>query len=119
MPRNRRSAKQAGARFERSTADFLRAHVDDRIDRRVQAGARDTGDIGGVRLWGKRVVIECKDTATLALPQWFREAEIEAANDDAAFWWVVHKKRGSSDPADQYASTSLSQLAAVLSGGPV
>ena len=34
MTRNRKSAKAAGARFERDIADFLAAHVDDRIDRR-------------------------------------------------------------------------------------
>ena len=37
--RSRASAKSAGARFERHIADYLAAHVDDRIDRRVKTGA--------------------------------------------------------------------------------
>lgn len=47
--RNHRSAKKAGTRFERSVADYLAATLDDRIDRRVKAGNKDCGDIGGVR----------------------------------------------------------------------
>ena len=62
MGRSRRSAKQAGASFERLMADYFAwALSDDRIDRRVKTGAKDRGDIAGVRLRGERVVIECKD----------------------------------------------------------
>ena len=62
MARNRNSAKQAGARFERLIADFL-ANVlqDDRIDRRVKMGANDRGDITGLKHRGERLVVECKD----------------------------------------------------------
>ena len=49
MSRNRNSAKQAGARFERLISDFLRDNLDDRIDRKVRTGARDTGDVANVR----------------------------------------------------------------------
>src|SRR5881394_3832699 len=94
MPRSRASAKQAGSRFERQIADALAAAVDDRIDRRAKTGSKDCGDIGGVRLNGKRIVIECKDVATLALPAWTREARLEAGNDDALCGLVVHKRRG-------------------------
>ena len=59
MTRTRASAKAAGTRFERLIADTLAAHVDDRIDRRAKTGARDKGDIGGLRHMGGRVVIEC------------------------------------------------------------
>lgn len=74
MARNRQSAKAAGSRFERQIADALAAALgDDRIDRRARNGAKDRGDIAGIRLQGQRVVIECKDTATMRLPEWTLE----------------------------------------------
>ena len=120
MSRNRRSAKQAGASFERSIADYLaRALNDDRIDRRVKTGSKDRGDITGVRFHGKRVVLELKDYAgSLHLPQWFREAEVEAGNDDAPIFAVIAKRKGTTDPAQQYACMPVWMLAALLVGGP-
>lgn len=50
MPRNRQSAKQAGARFERLLADHLAQVFDTRIDRRVKTGARDKEDITGLNV---------------------------------------------------------------------
>lgn len=116
MTRSRRSAREAGARFERSIADCLAAWVDDRIDRRVKTGSKDRGDIGGLRHGRARVVIECKDVARLDLPGWLREAEVERGNDDALVGLVVHKKRGTADPLDQYVTTSVRDLIALLTG---
>lgn len=116
MTRSRRSAKDAGARFERSIADCLAAWIDDRIDRRVKTGNKDRGDIGGLRHGPARVVIECKDVARLDLPGWLREAEIERGNDDALVGLVVHKKRGTADPLDQYVTCSVRDLIALLTG---
>ncbi|MGN7968991.1 hypothetical protein [Microbacterium sp. 22296] len=117
--RSRASAKDAGTRFERSVADFLAKRLgDDRIDRRAKTGAKDRGDIGGVRTpLGGRVVIECKDTARADLPGWLRQAEAERGNDDAVVGVVVHKKRGTTDPAEQYVTMSLETLAVFLEGG--
>lgn len=116
MTRNRRSARAAGPRFERQTADYLAEHVDDRIDRRVKTGAKDRGDIGGVRHMGGRVVIECKDVTRCDLAGWVTEAEIERGNDDALAGLVVHKRRGRGDPADQYVTLTLGELVALLTG---
>lgn len=114
--RSRASAKDAGTRFERSVADFLATRLDDdRIDRRAKTGSKDRGDIGGVRTpSGARVVIECKDTARLDLPGWLRQAETERDNDGAAVGVVVHKKRGTANPAEQYVTMSLETLAVLL-----
>ncbi|UCR89278.1 hypothetical protein [Mycetocola spongiae] len=119
MTRNRRSAKNAGARFERAQADWLAERLgDDRIDRRVKSGAKDRGDIGGVRaIRGGRVVIECKDVATMALPAWLREAEVERGHDDAVIGVVMHKKRGTADPAEQYVTMTAETFAVLLLGG--
>ena len=114
MTRSRASARAAGARFERSIADWLSEHLDDRIDRRVKTGAKDRGDIGGVRHRGERVVLECKDTARTDLAGWIREAHLEASNDDARIGVVVHKRRGTTNPAQQWVHMTLADLAWLL-----
>ena len=116
MARNRRSAKAAGSSFERTVADYLRDNVDDRIDRKVQTGARDTGDIGGVRIHTQRVVIECKNVTIPALASWVREAEVEAGNDGALAGVVVHKRHGNGIAAEQYVTMTLEALASILTG---
>ena len=117
MSRTRASAKAAGARFERTIADHLAAKVDDRIDRRVKTGAKDRGDIGGLRHMGGRVVIECKDYGgVLKAGPWMNEAEIERGNDDALAGVVIAKRRGTSDPADQWVLMTVRELTALLTG---
>lgn len=116
MSRNRASAKAAGSTFERKVADCLAKHVDDRIDRRVKTGAKDRGDIAGLRHMGQRVVIECKDVAKLSIGTWVGEAEVERGNDDAVAGLVVHKRRGKGDPLDQYVTATVRDLIALLTG---
>lgn len=115
--RTRRSARQAGTRFERQIADALAAALDDdRIERRSRNGAKDRGDVSGVRLHGQRVVIEAKDCARLDLPGWTREAQLEAGNDDALVGVVVHKRKGVSDPLAQWVSMTLADFLSILTG---
>lgn len=114
--RNHRSARQAGGRFERQIADYLALHVDDRIDRRVKTGAKDRGDIGGLRHLGKRVVIECKDHARPQLSKWIQEAEIARGNDDAHVALVAHKRHGKAAPGHQWVTTTLDNLIALING---
>ena len=116
MTRSRASAKAAGTRFERAIADYLAAHIDDRIDRRTKTGNKDRGDIGGLRTHGQRVVIECKDVARLNLAGWIEEADIERGNDDALAGLVAHKRRGHGDPGDQYVTLTIRDLVALLTG---
>ena len=116
MTRSRASAKAAGARFERVIADCLAAHIDDRIDRRVKTGRNDKGDVGGVRHLGNRVVVECKDVSRLDLSGWVDEADVERGNDDAVAGLVIHKRRGHGDPLDQYVTTTVRDLIALLTG---
>lgn len=93
MGRNMRTARQAGAAMESRTVDYLRwALDDDRIERRHLFGAKDCGDIAGVRYRGHRIVIECKNTATMNVSQHLREAETERGNDDALIGVVVQKR---------------------------
>ena len=116
MTRTRASAKKAGSSFERSIADYLALTVDDRIDRRVKNGTKDRGDIGGVRIHGLRVVLECKNTAKTSLGTWANEAETERGNDDALAGVIVHKRHGKGQPADQWVTLTLADFAAILTG---
>jgi hypothetical protein len=116
--RSRRSAKDAGAKFERSVADALAAAVDDRIDRRVKNGAKDRGDIGGIRsAHGHRVVLEAKEYGgQFKVGPWLNEAETERGNDDALVCAVVAKRRGVADPMQQVVFMTVADLVALITG---
>ncbi len=116
MTRSRASAKAAGTRFESSIVTYLAAHLDDRIERRAKSGAKDRGDISGVRHMGQRVTLECKDTARVDLGGWVNEVDIERGHDDAGVGLVVHKRRGHGDPADQYVTTTIRDLVSLMTG---
>lgn len=116
MSRSRASARAAGSRFERLVADYLAVHVSDVIDRRVKTGAKDTGDIGGVRVHGQRVAVECKDVAKMNLAGWVTEADTERLNDGALAGVVVHKRRGKGDAGAQYVTLTLDDLVALITG---
>lgn len=128
--RNRASAKAAGSRFERLIADHLATVVDDRIDRRVKTGAKDRGDLGGIRLspalHGGHVVAELKDCSPrspsptcgscLALGAWSAEAEAERGNDDAIAGVMIHKRHGVGAPGKQWVTMTVDDFAAILTG---
>ena len=116
MVRNRTSAKAAGTRHERLVADYLATHVDDRIDRRVKTGAKDRGDIAGLRHYGHRVVIECKNVTRPDISGWLREAETERLNDDAIAGLVIAKRHGKTDPGEQLVLMTLANLVTILTG---
>lgn len=115
MPRTNRSARAAGTRHETAIANYLaEALDDDRIERRAHSGARDRGDIGGIRHRGRRVVIEAKNTTRTNLAGWIGEAHREAGNDDAAIGVVVAKRHGNADPGSQWVHMTLADLAWLL-----
>lgn len=121
MTRTRKSAKSAGTAHETSIARYLAETLDDdRIERRVRNGAKDRGDIGGVRtVLGERIVIEAKDYGGRILAgTWLNEARVEAGNDDAPVAIVVAKRRGTTDPAKQIVLMELADLALLLGGTP-
>ncbi|MGO1851248.1 hypothetical protein [Microbacterium sp.] len=112
MARSRSSAKAAGTRHETSIVNYLAEHFDDdRIERRSKNGAKDRGDVTGIRHRGQRVVIEAKNTARTDLAGWIREAHREAGNDDAAIGVVVSKRHGVGDPAQQWVHMTLADFA--------
>ena len=119
MARNRASAKAAGAKFERLIADGLaEALQDTRIDRKVKTGSKDKGDIANVRHPnGDRIVIECKDRGgQFYAAEWVGEAEAERVNDEALAGIVIAKRKGVTDPMQQYVVMTVSELVALLRG---
>ena len=116
--RNHRSARQAGARFERQIADYLAERVDDRIDRRVKTGAKDKGDIAGLRHLGQKIAVECKNTTRISLGTWMTEAHTAMGNDDAGLGIVVHKRHGKGQAGDQWVTMTVDDLVALLTGEP-
>ena len=111
---------QKGATFEQDTADYLAAALgDDRIERRVKHGTNDRGDIAGLRIHGKRVVVECKNHKRMVLAEWVDEAETERGNDDAEYGIVIHKRRGCGKAkfGGNYVTMTLETFAAIAAGG--
>lgn len=118
MARTRASAKAAGARFERQIADHLAKHVDDRIDRRVRNGAKDRGDLGGLRsALGDPICAELKDYGgQIKAAEWMNEARVEAGNADAPIAIVIAKRRGTTAPGEQWVITTVDDLARLIVG---
>ena len=115
--RNRASAKSAGTSLETAIANHLAKHIDDRIERRRQTGAKDRGDISGLRHMGGRIVIECKEYGGRIMPgPWIAEAETERGNDDALAGIVIAKRRGTTRPGDQFVLMTVDDLTALLTG---
>lgn len=119
MSRSRTTARKAGAAFERAVADYLKETLgDDSIDRQVKTGAKDLGDIRGVKdAMGRPVVIECKEYAGRLYPAtWIVEAHREAGNASAAAGVVVAKRQRVQNPGDQWVLMTLEDLATILKG---
>lgn len=119
MPRNRASAKKAGAQFEIQVSNYLAEQLDDRITRRTLTGAKDRGDIANVRdSHNRRIVIETKDYGgRIHLAEWIKEAHTEAANDNAHVGIVIAKRRGTTDPAHQWVAMTVDDLIKLLTPG--
>lgn len=108
-----------GATFEQDVADYMAARLGKKdIERRVKNGANDRGDITGLMMRGKRVVVECKNHAKMALSEWLDEAEVERGNDSAEFGIVVHKRkgRGAKRFGENYVTMTLDTYLAMTAG---
>lgn len=97
-------------------ADWLKDTVSEFVDRRVKTGRRDKGDLGGLRAHGQEVVVELKDHARHELGVWIGEADVERGNADALAGVVMFKRRGTTDPGDQYVLMTARDFVAILTG---
>lgn len=112
------AAKQRGTSFETAVAGYLSAETGAEIVRRAQTGARDRGDLHGLKsAFGDRIVAELKNHNRLNLSGWIDEAAIEAGNDDAQIAVVIHKRRGrgATRMGEQYVSMTLADFTRLIS----
>jgi hypothetical protein len=115
MGRSRKSARGAGTRLERQTADALKENGYPFADRQVKTGAK--GDVANFFTFNEeRIALECKDVVATNLSGWVSEADEERVNAGAIAGFVVHKRRGVGDPLSQYVTGTLRDLIAVARG---
>lgn len=93
-------SKQKGTAAETAVVNWLKKQGRDYVERRSLNGVNDRGDIAGI----PAVVIEVKNHATMKLPEWLRELDVEIKNDNAETGVVIHKKKGTTDVGEWYAT---------------
>lgn len=85
--------KRKGARFEQRTAERLAMLTGQPVERRHLSGAHDRGDLSGLTIRGRRLVVECKNVTGLdGISDHLRQAERERANDKALACMVIRKR---------------------------
>ena len=105
--------KQKGSKFESDVMRYLRSlgHFAERL---AKAGANDEGDIVTI-IAGQTYILECKNRKSMSLPQFWAEAQTEAASYAKARGlpvippaFVIVKRRNASIE-DAWVVQSLSQ----------
>lgn len=93
-------AKQKGTAAETAVVNWLKGKGRKHVERRSLNGSSDRGDIAGL----PGVVIEVKNHARMELSAWVSELEVEMLNDKADTGTVIHKKKGTTDVGQWYAT---------------
>lgn len=106
------AAADKGRQLENLVVEAARLWYPD-ADRQPKRGAKDIGDI--LLPGEKRLVIECKSRGkstkpVLNLPEWHREAQVEAEHKGVPVGVVVFKRYGNARPAQQWAALPLGDL---------
>jgi len=93
--------KTKGSQFETDVMKWLRK-MGAIAERLTKAGAKDEGDIVTV-IAGQTYILELKNRATLSLPEFWREAQVEALNyakarglGEVPLSYVIVKRRNAS-----------------------
>ena len=105
-------AKQKGTAAETAVVKYLKEKGYVNCERRSLNGVNDRGDIAGI----ESVVIEVKNHARMELAQWVSELLIEIANDKADTGVVIHKKRGTTNVGQWYATMPVDIWVDLLDG---
>lgn len=113
------SESRKGATFEQQWCDYAARKLGADIERRAKNGRNDRGDVAGLYIRGKRVVVECKNCRRMELSAWIGEAEIERGNDDAEFGVVAHKRRGCGEKSfgGNFVTMTTDTFLAIVAGG--
>lgn len=93
-------SKQKGTAAETAVVNWLKAQGRKHVERRSLNGVNDRGDIAGI----PSVVLEVKNHQRMELAGWISELEVEIKNDKATTGVVIHKKRGTTNVGDWYAT---------------
>lgn len=93
-------SKQKGTAAETAVVKWLLGKGRTNIERRALNGINDRGDIAGI----PGIVIEVKNHARMELSQWISELKVEIENDKATSGVVLHKRRGTTDVGEWYAT---------------
>jgi len=94
--------KTKGATFETDVLKWLRKQTGVLAERLTKAGSKDEGDMVAV-IAGETYILELKNRATLSLPEFWREAQVEALNyakargiGEVPLSYVIVKRRNAS-----------------------
>lgn len=68
---------------------------------------------GGAMMYTAEVSIEAKNHSKVKLPEWWRQA-VDQARRRGAHAAIVHKRHGSTDPAEQWVTMSLKEWTSLL-----
>jgi hypothetical protein len=100
--------KAKGSAFERLVCDYLAQHLP---CERIPAGATlDRGD-----LWTPHAAIQCKNHRTLSLGAWIAQTLEQQQNAGKRLHALVVKRKGTTDPAEQFVVMTLDQFRSLLS----
>lgn len=98
-----------GYALERLIRDDLKLEGVDAY--RPRAGnVNDEGDVKGV----PGVTIEAKNWTTMALPQWWRETQVETENAGNEIGLLVHKRKGKGQADDQWVTVDWAMMKRLL-----
>ena len=101
--------KAKGSAYERLIRNYLN-EAGFSVDHTRAGWKDDRGDLHGIH----GVTFECKNQQRMALGTWMGELLSECANAGTTLGVVVHKKRGTTDPGEQYATLPLRMLVQLL-----
>lgn len=106
--------RSKGSAYERSIVSYLR-EAGFTVDRTRAGWSDDRGDVHGLSdPSGTPFVVECKNHQRLNLSGWITELRTEIANAGGVAGVLVHKKRGTTDAAEQYATLPFGMLVQLL-----
>lgn len=106
--------KNKGSAYERQIVSYLR-ETGFAVDRTRAGWSDDRGDIHGIcSADGTPFVIECKNHQRLNLSGWIKELYAEITNAKGVAGVLVHKRRGTTNPQDQYATLPFGMLVQLL-----
>ena len=112
-----------GNAYERSIVNYFRESGFVNAERTRAGWSDDRGDVHGITSPdGLAFTIECKNHrgdnlpgwCRELLPLWIRELEVECANNKTYVGAVIHKKKGSTDMGEQYATLPFKMLVLLL-----